>query len=76
MSATSLSSLSSPSPNSETILCILHSATTEMLQNAQNRAFTDIVSALEMSKRSYEMEVVKNQTLMYASMNYDVIYAD
>jgi len=37
-----------------------------MLQNAQNRAYTDLVSALETSKHSYEMEVVKNQTLTYA----------
>jgi hypothetical protein len=52
-------------PNSDAVLRILNSATTEMLQNAQNRAYTDVVSVLEMSKRSYEMEVVKNQTLMY-----------
>lgn len=66
--------MSTTGPNSDAILCILHSATTEMLQKAQNRAYTDIVSALEMSKRSYEMEVVKNQALMYASMICDAIY--
>jgi|HubBroStandDraft_1064217.scaffolds.fasta_scaffold210228_2 hypothetical protein len=68
--------MSAPGPNSDAILCILHSATSEMLQNAQNRAYADLISALEISKRSYEMEVVKNQTLTYASMNYDVIYTN
>jgi hypothetical protein len=47
-----------------------------MLQHAQNCAYTDVLSALETSKRNYEMELIKNQTLMYASMNDDVIYAD
>lgn len=58
--------MSAAGPNSEVMLNFLHTATTEMLQNAKNRAYTDIVSALEMTKRSYEMEVVKNQTLTYA----------
>jgi hypothetical protein len=62
--------------NSDSIMNLLHSATAEMLQKAQNRAYTDVVSALEMSKHGYEMEVVKNQTLTYVSMNYDVFYAD
>ena len=57
-------------------MCILRSATAEMLQNAQNRAYADVVSALEMSKHRYEMEAVKTQTLTYASTNYDVIYTD
>jgi hypothetical protein len=63
-------------PNSDTILCILHSATTEMLQNSQNRAYADVVSALEMSKRSYEMEIIKNQTLTYTLMDYDAFHTD
>lgn len=69
--------MSVPGTNSDAILCILHLATAEMLQRAQNHAYTDLVSALEMSKRSQEIEVVKNQTLMYASVNYDHLnYAD
>lgn len=62
--------------NSDAIMYILHSVTSEMLKNTQNHTYTDLVSALEMSKRSHEIEVVKNQTLTYASTNSNVIYTD
>jgi hypothetical protein len=71
-----MSTLGTNATNADPILSILHSATAEMLQRAQNRAYTDLLLALETTKRNHEMEVVKYQTLRYALTNYDIVYAD